>query len=452
MRHSRHRRLSFVLAAASLACGLSVAQDAPPGQKKQPNIYTVRPTAEQEQKKRIVLPESLPVVPQQPNRLPNTVLPRISSPASAALKRPASSSETAAWIRQLDAPEFDVRETAMLRLLDEGPAVLPALKSLFKKGSLEATSRGLFVVRQLGLVAELDGDDQAGRLLMELSEQKESVSLARRAAATLAELTQQRSLHALASLEKIGAKITPSVLDVNNPQDGRVASIEIGNDFRGETVDLKWLKWIIESPILILSGKQVSDEWIKFALAMPGLEELHVYGAKISDAGLGPLANHAGLKQVGIYHTPVHDTVLEPLTKLPLLSFVKLYGTQVSKEAVDKFKEASGIAVDFRRGAFLGVGGPDLEGTCLIQTVHPESPAHKAGLQQNDIIVKFGGTEVTSFGKLTELIAPHQPGDEVELEVVRRIFSDQGGDARKISTTVTLAGWEAEAAVRNTRR
>jgi hypothetical protein len=289
-------------------------------------------------------------------------------------------------------------------------------------------------------------------LLTELSEQKESLALARRAAATLTELTQQRSLHALASLEKLGAKITPSVLDVNNPQDGRVVSIEIGSDFRGEMVDLKWLKWIIESPILILSGKQVSDEWVKLALAMPGLEELHVYGAKISDAGLAPLADQVAIKQVGIYHTPVHDAVLEPLTKLPLLSFVKLYGTQVSKEAVDKFKEASGIAVDFRRGAFLGVGGPDLEGTCLIQTVHPDSPAHKAGLQQNDIIVKFGGTEVTSFGKLTELIAPHQPGDEVELEVVRRIFTDQGGDARKISTKVTLAGWEAEAAVRNTRR
>ena len=66
--------------------------------------------------------------------------------------------------------------------------------------------------------------------------------------------------------------------------------------------------------------------------------------------------------------------------------------------------------------------------------------------------VRFGGAEVISFSKLTELIAPHQPGDEVEIEVVRRIFNDQGGDARKISTKVTLAGWEAEAAVRNTRR
>ncbi|HEY2412356.1 MAG TPA: PDZ domain-containing protein [Pirellulaceae bacterium] len=449
MRLSRNCRTIFALAIAFVACGLSFAQEAPPGQKKQPEIYIVRPTGEREQ--RVVVPAMPPAPAQQPsNSRPPASLPSRVVPA--AREKSATPAETTAWIRQLDATEFDTRETAMLRLLEEGPAVLPVLKPLFKKGSLEATTRGLFVVRQLGLISELDGDDESGRLLTELSEQKESASLARRAAATLAELTQQRSLHALTALENLGAKITPSVLDVNNPQDGRVVSIEIGNDFRGETADLKWLKWIIESPILILSGKRVSDEWVKLALVMPGLEELHLYGAKISDGGLAPLANHAALKQVGIYHTPVHDAVIEPLTKLPLLSFIKLYGTQVSKEAVDKFKEASGIAVDFRRGAFLGVGGLDLEGTCLIQTVHPGSPADKAGLQQNDIIVSFGGAKVISFGKLTELIAPHQPGDEVEIEVVRRIFNDQGGDARKISTKVTLAGWEAEAAVRNTRR
>jgi hypothetical protein len=449
MRLCRYCRLPFAVAAAFAACGLGFGQETPPGQKKQPEIYVVRPTGEREQRAMAPMPLPAPAVPPSNDR-PSASRPSRVVPASR--ETSATAAETAAWIRQLDAAEFDARETAMLRLLEEGPAVLPILKPLFKKGSLEATTRGLFVVRQLGLISELDGDDESGRLLTELSEQKESASLARRAAATLAELTQQRSLHALSALEKLGSKITPSVLDVNNPQDGRVISIEIGNDFRGETADLKWLKWIIESPILILSGKQVSDEWVQLALVMPGLEELHLYGAKITDGGLAPLANHAALKQVGIYHTPVHDAVIEPLTKLPLLSFVKLYGTQVSKEAVEKFKAASGIAVDFRRGAFLGVGGPDLEGTCLIQTVHPGSPADKAGLQQNDIIVRFGGAEVISFGKLTELIAPHQPGDEVEIEVVRRIFNDQGGDARKISTKVTLAGWEAEAAVRNTRR
>jgi hypothetical protein len=340
----------------------------------------------------------------------------------------------------------------MFRLLDEGPAVLPALKPLFSRGSLEATTRGLFVVRQIGLVAQLDDDDEAGRLLAELAEQKESVALARRAAAALAELTQQRSLQALTALEQLGAKITPSVLDVNNPQDGRVISIELGENFRGEITELKRLKWIVESPVLILSGQQVTDDWIKLAMAMPGIEELHLYRAKITEAALEPLVGHAAIKQVGIYHTPVQDAVLDPLIKLPLLAFVKLYGTQVSKEAVEKFKAASGLAVDFRRGAFLGVGGPDLEGTCLITKVHPGSPADKAGIQLNDIIVRFGGTEVISFSKLTELIAPHQPGDEVEIEVVRRIFDDQGGAARTVSTKVVLVGWEADAAVQNTRR
>jgi len=419
MRFPRLFRMPLAWAAVSIGCIAGLAQEAALEQKKQPKIYTIRPTDEHGERNAGLAP--LPNVPksQSAGRLP---VPNPSNPSAIRSTR-ASPAQTAAWIRELDATEFDTREMAMLRLLEEGPAVLSSLKPLFARGSLEATTRGLFVVRQIGLVAQLDDDDEAGHLLTELAEQKESVALARRAAAALAELTQQRSLQALTALERLGAKITPSVLDVNNPQDGRVDSIELGEDFRGGESEIKRLKWIVESPKLILSGQQVTDDWIKLAMAMPGMEELHLYRAKITEGALAPLVGHAAIKQVGIYHTPVHDAVLDPLTKLPLLAFVKLYGTQVSKEAVEKFKAISGLAVDFRRGAFMGVGAYENEGKCQIRTVHPGSPAEKGGIQVQDIIIRFGGAEVTSFGNLTDLIAPHEVGDEVEIACCVRFLA-----------------------------
>src|SRR5689334_9973100 len=122
-------------------------------------------------------------------------------------RRPAPTSEQiAAWIRELDADEFFTRETAMLNLLDGGPQVLPAIKPLLTAGSLEATSRALFIVRKIGLTADIDTQDEAGRLLADLATRMEAPALARRAAAALEELTQERSARALSELEALGAK------------------------------------------------------------------------------------------------------------------------------------------------------------------------------------------------------------------------------------------------------
>lgn len=179
------------------------------------------------------------------------------------------------------------------------------------------------------------------------------------------------------------------------------------------------------SQTLLLNGQQVTNDWIKRAVVMPGLEELHIYRAKLSDEGLQPLIDHPSLRTVGVYNTPIHDAALSPLVKLPLLSFVKLYGTQVSRDAADKFVADSGMTVDFRKGALDGIGGQPIEGRCLITTVHRGSPADKAGIQPNDTIVRLGGKEVTSFNKLTELIAPREFGDEVEVEILRPVLDGQ---------------------------
>ena len=374
---------------------------------------------------------------------------RADEPAAAPKPKP-TSQQIAAWIAALDADEFHDRETAMLQLLEAGPSVLTALRPVLTGGSLEATSRAFFVVRQLGLSDSDEAQEQAAQLLADLASRAEAPALARRASAALAELTQQRSDRALTELENLGAKVTRLPAG-GLPFEEPVQSIELGEGFQGTQDDLRRLKWIVDVPLLLLTGKQATDDWIKQAAKMPSLERLHLYQARITDSGLNPLAESATLRELGVYYTPVGDAILTPLKKLPLLSFVKLYGTKVRVDTVEKYREASGVAVDFRRGAFLGVGCQNTE-PCIISTIHAGSPAAKAGLLQGDTILRFAAKPIKNFDALTELIRKCDVDDEVEIEVLRQVQEDGQIVHRRIPAKLKLAPWDLEAAVRNPRR
>ncbi len=62
--------------------------------------------------------------------------------------------------------------------------------------------------------------------------------------------------------------------------------------------------------------------------------------------------------------------------------------------------------------------------------VREESPAEQAGLQGGDVIVEFGGLEVSDLYAYTYALRERQPGDEVEIVVLR--------DGERISLTAVL--------------
>lgn len=55
----------------------------------------------------------------------------------------------------------------------------------------------------------------------------------------------------------------------------------------------------------------------------------------------------------------------------------------------------------------------------VVEDFAPESPARRSGLQQHDVIVAVDGTPVERVGQLQRLVALHQPGETVRLNVVR---------------------------------
>lgn len=85
--------------------------------------------------------------------------------------------------------------------------------------------------------------------------------------------------------------------------------------------------------------------------------------------------------------------------------------------------------VDVTKENFSRFGLAEVRGVA-IDKVLKDSPAEKAGLQANDVIIRFNGESVTSVNKLTRLIREVAPDHKVNITVLR------GGSERSIEVTM----------------
>jgi membrane-associated protease RseP (regulator of RpoE activity) len=96
----------------------------------------------------------------------------------------------------------------------------------------------------------------------------------------------------------------------------------------------------------------------------------------------------------------------------------------------------------FEGGSFLGVHGENISkenmarygmrearGVGITQVVK-DSPAEKAGLKKDDVIVRFEGDSVTSVRKLTRLVSEVAPDQTVKLGISR------GGGEQEVAVTI----------------
>lgn len=81
-------------------------------------------------------------------------------------------------------------------------------------------------------------------------------------------------------------------------------------------------------------------------------------------------------------------------------------------------------------GAFLGIHMDDMsegladyfevKGGALVTEVIKDAPAEKSGIKEGDVIVEFNGRKVEDTGDLSHFIKKTDPGDKVDLKVIRR--------------------------------
>ncbi len=100
------------------------------------------------------------------------------------------------------------------------------------------------------------------------------------------------------------------------------------------------------------------------------------------------------------------------------------------------------VRVLMRGGSYLGVRLQDLdqedvtrlklaeEKGALVERVEEDSPAEKAGLQADDVIVRYHGEAVIGASQLARLVAETPAGRTVPVEVMR------GGAVQKLSATI----------------
>jgi putative serine protease PepD len=84
--------------------------------------------------------------------------------------------------------------------------------------------------------------------------------------------------------------------------------------------------------------------------------------------------------------------------------------------------------------AYMGVSLEDADDPAgaAIRAVTDGSPAEKAGLRTGDVVTSFDGAEITNASELTSAVSAKQPGDEVEVIVVR------DGGTRTIEVTLGM--------------
>jgi serine protease Do len=73
----------------------------------------------------------------------------------------------------------------------------------------------------------------------------------------------------------------------------------------------------------------------------------------------------------------------------------------------------------------------------VITQVDPDKPAGKAGLKTGDVITQLDGKNVTDAGQLQMEVGQHQPGDRINLEIVR--------EGKSMTIPVTLAAMSPHA-------
>jgi hypothetical protein len=276
-----------------------------------------------------------------------------------------SQAEIEHWIADLNAPEFAIREQATEQLQATGTAAVEPLLKAAPACGLEASVRITAILRSWYTSGREELIDAAETTLEALSESKNR-HLAGRSDAVLKQFSYTiRHERALAQIEKLGGRIKfieRGPVRAPGPEDFASYLVILGSDWRG------------------------GEEGLKHVQRLAGLDTLYLLRDRTTRKILTP---------------GISDNAVENLQKaMPRLN------------------------LQYRGPAFLGISPDPNWMICAIKVVESESPAEKAKLMPGDVITKFNGQPVRNFEKLVDEIADKQPGNVVNLEILRGVEED----------------------------
>ncbi len=262
------------------------------------------------------------------------------------------------------------REVATEKLIAAGGVAVSPLVAAVSASNLEVTTRAIYVLQELVLSSDAAASDAAHAALEKIAEPR-LTSAARRARMTLARLDSVREERAIQELRRLGASVGDHLSD---QAFGLIEgyTVELGEGWQGKLQDLSRLRWLRDAGVVVLQGPQVTDEWLKCVASMTELSALVVKRAHVSHEGLKQLSAMPGLSQLSLMYVPISDEAIETLRQLQGVRKLKIYGGNLTAAGVDTLRQAlPNSDIDYRRGAFLGVGCQDGTEGCTIYTVRP---------------------------------------------------------------------------------
>lgn len=293
-------------------------------------------------------------------------VPKSAAVDASRLQPPANAEQIARWLKDLDDSQYLVREAATQHLADAGAAAFDPLLSVANGERPEPADRATWILQRYSRSRD---SELAFAALEHLAQLKNAPSIATKADADLAE-------RALAVCQKrltaLGADVTVTIGQESVQSVVPMVLVRLGERWRGTPEDLRQLTKLKQQRFFRLDGAGVNDDVVKMFADKEKLSLLHLFNTS---------ATPASVDAVKLKH---------PDAKL----FV-------------------------RNAAMLGVGGDTHASGVLVHEVPQGSGAANAGILQGDIITALDGQKIPDFDRLTARIAQHQPGDKVEVAILR---------------------------------
>jgi len=300
-----------------------------------------------------------------------------------AAKAAATSDEIARWIADLDNDHYLARETATQHLLAAGIAALDPLLATANGKRPEPADRAVWMLRRMGRSSDNELALAALEHLVQLEGRPALVSKAE------SELAERGVAACQQRLAPLGADVDVQLEQVDESTVAPVVSVKLGDKWHGTTEDLR---------------------------------------------AVAQLRRHSHFRLEG---TAIGDDVAKLFEAKEKIAFLQLIETKVSPAAVDAIKARHpNTTVYMRNKALLGVSAANRPGGVLVQRVQQGTAAAAAGIVEGDIIATIDGQPLPDFDRLTVRIAQHQPGDKIDIEILR------GEQKKKIS--VTLGSWTGQ--------
>ena len=280
--------------------------------------------------------------------------------------KPATAEEIAAWMKSLDDARYRVREEATQHLLAAGAAALDPLLVVANADRPEPADRAIWILRRMGRSRD---NVVALAALERLVQLQNHPSIVAKAEIELAERSVAACEQRLAPL---GAEMNSQLEQVESAL-VTVLLVRLGEKWHGTPEDLRQIAQLRQLRHFRLEGAAFNDD------------------------------------------------VVKAFAEKKKLDYLQLFDTKVTPAAVDAVKDKHPEAVVYvRNQALLGVQAETHAAGVRVVYVQPGSAAANAGILSDDIIATLDGKPLPDFDRLTARIAQHQPGDKIDVEIIRK--------------------------------